>query len=381
MKRIEHQGPESVKFAKTVLSWITCAKRPLTIPELRHALAVEVGGSGLDQRDLPQVQDLISVCAGLVTVDQGSDIIRLFHYTAQEYFQQTQKQWFPDAGDDITRTCVTYLSFDDFEAGFCATDAEFEERLRSHQLYDYAAHKWGHHAGETTSLDPLVLGFLQYQAKVEASSQALFAVKESGQPHYSQNVPKQPVGLHLAAYFGIEKAVRIPLDSHGWDPEDGYNRTPLSWAAENGHEAVVRLLLSKGANPKTMDHSGLTPFSWATRNGHEAIARLLNANINVKSANTDGAVGHSPSTGDVDPEETRTTDRSKEQSHQMPPNQPAKPPQAKTEIKHVYMAVMGVTGAGKSSFISLCTGKSVKIGHDLKSCGYTVFLFLNQQVN
>ncbi|KAL7933672.1 hypothetical protein V8C35DRAFT_327627 [Trichoderma chlorosporum] len=37
-------------------------------------------------------------------------------------------------------------------------------------------------------------------------------------------------------------------------------------------------------------------------------------------------------------------------------------------IKHVYIAVMGVTGAGKSSFISMCAGKNVKIGHDLKSC-------------
>ncbi|KKP07655.1 hypothetical protein THAR02_00191 [Trichoderma harzianum] len=332
MKRIEHQGPESVKFAKTVVSWITCAKRPLTIPELQHALAVEIGGSKFDQRDLPQVQDLISVCAGLVTVEEGSGIIRLFHYTAQEYFEQTQKQWFPDAGDDITRACVTYLSFDDFEAGSCPTDAEFEERLRSYQLYDYAARKWGHHARETTSLDPLVLDFLQCQSKVEASSQALFAVKESGKPHYSQNVPKQMIGLHLAAYFGIEKAVRIPLALHGWDPEDGYNRTPLSWAAENGHEVVVRLLLSKGADPKATDHSGLTPLSWATKGGHEAIVRLLNTYINAESANTDGqmplpsTVGHSLSIGGADLEETRAKDRSKDQS------EIAKLPPAKTDI-------------------------------------------------
>ncbi|KAL6831934.1 hypothetical protein V8C40DRAFT_285364 [Trichoderma camerunense] len=276
MKRIEHQGPGSVKLAKAVLSWITCAKRPLTISELRHALTVEIGESRLNETDLPQAQDLVSVCVGLVTVDEDSDIIRLFHYTAQEYFQQTQQQWFPDAEDEITSICVTYLSFDVFEAGFCPTDATFEERLRSYQLYDYAAHKWGHHACEAMNLDPQVLDFLQHQSKVEASSQALFAVKESEKSHYSQNVPKKTTGLHLVAYFGIEKAVRIPLDLHGWDPEDSYSRTPLSLAAENGHEAIVRLLLNKGANPKATDHSGLTPLSWATSGRHEAIVRLLN---------------------------------------------------------------------------------------------------------
>ncbi|EHK20561.1 uncharacterized protein TRIVIDRAFT_112704, partial [Trichoderma virens Gv29-8] len=278
MKRIHHQGPESVKFAKAVLSWITCAKRALTISELQHALAVEIGESRLNEEDLPQAQDLVSICAGLVTIDEAGGIIRLFHYTAQEYFQQKQAQWFPDANDDITRICMTYLSFDVFEAGFCPTDEAFEERLRSYQLYDYAAHEWGHHVRETTTLDPLVLDFLQYQAKVEASSQALFAVKELGKPHYSQNVPKQIMGLHLAAYFGIEKAVQVPLNLHGWDPEDSYNRTPLSWASENGHEAIVRLLLDKGANPKAADHLGLTPLSWAIQGGHEAIVRLLNTN-------------------------------------------------------------------------------------------------------
>ncbi|KAM0481572.1 hypothetical protein ACHAPX_003683 [Trichoderma viride] len=75
------------------------------------------------------------------------------------------------------------------------------------------------------------------------------------------------------------------------------------------------------------------------------------------------------------PEETRTTDRSGDQSYQMLPDQTEKPPPAttdvtrgQTEIKHVYIAVMGVTGAGKSSLISLCTGKNVKIGHNLESC-------------
>lgn len=39
-----------------------------------------------------------------------------------------------------------------------------------------------------------------------------------------------------------------------------------------------------------------------------------------------------------------------------------------TRSSDVFIALMGVTGSGKSSFISLCCGKAVKVGHELNSC-------------
>ena len=35
--------------------------------------------------------------------------------------------------------------------------------------------------------------------------------------------------------------------------DKNYGRTPLSWAAEKGHEAVVKLLLEKGAELEAKD--------------------------------------------------------------------------------------------------------------------------------
>jgi ABC-type Mn2+/Zn2+ transport system ATPase subunit len=37
-------------------------------------------------------------------------------------------------------------------------------------------------------------------------------------------------------------------------------------------------------------------------------------------------------------------------------------------MEDVYIAVMGVTGAGKSTFIKECTGQEIEIGHTLESC-------------
>ncbi|KAH8743816.1 hypothetical protein F5883DRAFT_440557, partial [Diaporthe sp. PMI_573] len=145
MERISRQKPGLKKLAMEVLSWITCAKRQLTTSELQHALATKKEKSEIDHGDLSHIRDMVSVCAGLVTVDEESGIIRLVHYTTQEYLEQTQKHWFPEAESAITTICVTYLSFRVFEAGFCKTDKEFKERLRSNPLYNYAACNWGHH--------------------------------------------------------------------------------------------------------------------------------------------------------------------------------------------------------------------------------------------
>src|SRR5687767_5347686 len=94
MKRIEGQLAGRERLAKQALSWIAYTKRPLLTLELQHALAVELGESEFDDENLPQIEDIVSVCAGLVTIDEESGIIRLVHYTTQEYFQRTQARWF-----------------------------------------------------------------------------------------------------------------------------------------------------------------------------------------------------------------------------------------------------------------------------------------------
>ncbi len=88
------------------LSWIVCAKRPLTTSELRYALAVEEGDFELGEDNLHETEEVVSVCAGLVTVDEESDYILVVHYTTQKLFERTQKRWFPQAQTAIATTCV-----------------------------------------------------------------------------------------------------------------------------------------------------------------------------------------------------------------------------------------------------------------------------------
>jgi len=51
--------------------------------------------------------------------------------------------------------------------------------------------------------------------------------------------------------------------------------TALCVAAQEGHDGVVRALLSAGADPNCADRCGRTPARLAARGGHVGIIRLL----------------------------------------------------------------------------------------------------------
>lgn len=82
-ERIDSQKEGLKGLVRRVLFVITCGKRPLSTTKLQHSLGVKHQTSPLDADDLVQIQDMVSVCAGLVTVDNESNVIWLAHYTTQ----------------------------------------------------------------------------------------------------------------------------------------------------------------------------------------------------------------------------------------------------------------------------------------------------------
>ncbi|KAK0708547.1 hypothetical protein B0H67DRAFT_672739 [Lasiosphaeris hirsuta] len=275
MARIQGQGGGFRELALKVLSFVIHAKRTVSSAELRHAVAVKIGQPMLDEKFIPRLDIINSICGGLITIDNQSDIVRLVHYTTQEYFDNTKQSWFPGAEAYITVICTTYLSFSTFEGGSCRADDELEERLLLNPLYDYAAHNWGHHAREVSQLPQEVMKLIACQAKVDAATQALM-VKSW---HYSQRietVPRQITSLHLAAFFGVQMVVeRLVQDLRNLNPRDSNGRTPLSYAAQRGHEAVVKLLVEKDVDAEAEDEDGRAALSYAAGRGHEAVVKLL----------------------------------------------------------------------------------------------------------
>ncbi|KAJ0292012.1 hypothetical protein COL940_000311 [Colletotrichum noveboracense] len=120
LERVRLQPTAHVQLANQVLSWIVFAKRPLEIHELQHALAMEEEASEIEEDNIPSAEIIISACAGLVTLDEQSGIVRLVHQTTQEFFNKRDEDLFPDADAEITNTCVRYLCLDQFIEGTTA---------------------------------------------------------------------------------------------------------------------------------------------------------------------------------------------------------------------------------------------------------------------
>ena len=70
--------------------------------------------------------------------------------------------------------------------------------------------------------------------------------------------------------------MRLLLDKGAdFEAKDKWGQTPLSWAAENGHEATVRLLLDKGADFEAKDRwrpDATVVGCWEWARGHRAAA-------------------------------------------------------------------------------------------------------------
>ena len=109
----------------------------------------------------------------------------------------------------------------------------------------------------------------------------------------TRDVPGRFKPLLAASYFGISRvAERLPDEVFkGANVKDPHGRSAVSWAAGEGHDAtvqlllgggVVRRLLGTGVRINAMDRCGWTPLHWAARNGHDSVVeRLLEAGAGI----------------------------------------------------------------------------------------------------
>lgn len=210
IKRIRSQPKSCADLALKVISCLVKARQTLTIDEIRIATVVQPNRYELNALDLPDRATVLDVCAGLATVDEASNTIRLAHYTIQEY--PLDNSIIPkDADLGLAMTCTTFLSFKTFAVGAYIARKSLRDRLKAYPFLRYAASQLSYHlqrCSEDLSID-MVLQFLQSSGNISSYLQALYLWEYRGHLFDDSMCTKD---LQIASIIGHCAAVERLLD-------------------------------------------------------------------------------------------------------------------------------------------------------------------------
>jgi hypothetical protein len=223
VERIQAQDRDRAELAKMLLYWITSAFEPLTVDAIQHAiLALELDQNqpSIDVTDVPQADILVTVCAGLVVIDEASKIIRLVHHTAQEYFDHHRDIFYPADQTTLARACILYLQIPVFAE--CSTKAQFDARNARYGFFVYAARHWGNHARgvpEEELVTP-ILSLLSNDSTLASVVQGASTSADTYQYGDQAFLRKIPA-IAVAAGFGLLTIVRLMLQKGSGEWEVG----------------------------------------------------------------------------------------------------------------------------------------------------------------
>ena len=300
--------------------------------EIQHMLSIRPDDKDPDLEALPRVDSLLSACCGLVVVEDESQIVRLVHYTTEEYFSRINLYRNPESHCAIAGTLITYLSFTTFASFPLASsdsgnpgpdrgrgesiasyrtlgevETNIKDLLEKNILLQYAAQNWGNHAREaladfsaknfgvsttfhsiavdaqrgrvnsTWDLKQMIPNLLIKTSNISCAVAVLFQAELFRYFNIASTYGLiNATGLQIAARFGIYYFVKEYLDrGENVDARDHERKTALHYAATNGHTEIVQLLLDAGSSIEARDGDGRTALQWSVAAGRSSVVRLL----------------------------------------------------------------------------------------------------------
>ena len=274
--------------------WASYSKRPLSLDELRQALAVKSGMKSLDAHLLRSSKTLVDVCAGLIIVEEESNTVRLIHYTLKEFLQRHLGR-LRNPNIHIAQVCLNYLLFDAFKRD---VESFYElERLRQNMPFlSYAANHWGHHVSaelckSAEIIQGEILVFLSECSRVEllfrliSLDELSFSHWTAGYRHSSEIPP-----ILAASFFGLEGVVQLlAKNPSSLESRNSCGATALHWAVWKDERSIVQLLIRAGADKNAKNEEGDTPLHIAALRGHDVLLeQLLASGVNIEQRNKAG---------------------------------------------------------------------------------------------
>lgn len=259
MERIKREQ-QYAESAIDVLFWIAFATRPLSVSELRTALAIEPGNVEYDEGN-ELLLDITSICAGLIVIDPKNDTIRLAHYTTEEYLKRSYHAWAPKIHGKITSRMLTYLSFKSFQNRL-EGDAVLDDMYLKFPFLQYASLNWGIYL--ETAMESQSDVQLQAQAFLQQDFRLSDLILKSrieeltDRDRFVGSLPGNVTSLHIAAFFDLQDFVPM-LQAHERDhpSRNPLAISPLNFACTMSRVKFAERLLDGGA-----DVHGIPGFAW-----------------------------------------------------------------------------------------------------------------------
>ncbi|KAM5528567.1 hypothetical protein FOXYSP1_19048 [Fusarium oxysporum f. sp. phaseoli] len=293
-----------------LIQWICFAVRPLSLDELRWAMLVdadcphwslyECQAAG----DYPSDHDgmkkrVQTLSRGLAEVTSDTKVVQFIHQSVKDFFVKKGLFALDETAEidavvgiahrRLSRTCIRYLAME--EIGQSASHDPYYLRSEFPFLF-YAITSWVTHMKQSDARSVPQEGLLEYFAGPSNTLMERWVYIYRILAGFSKDCPPERTSLiHVMSRYGVTRELRTILERAGEvginiDAKDSDGRTPLMGAAENGNEAIVRLLLDRDAHIEAADNRGRTPLWRAAENGHDAVVRLLQVHIAQHSSTT-----------------------------------------------------------------------------------------------
>ena len=317
---IQKEGVDRKRLQLQIFEFITAAHRPLTAQELREALSVTPGNINWDSDQLlNDIYSALTCCGSLVNVDEEESTVRLIHHSVQQFLLGEFHDSAPamlsiqSANIAMASTITTYINYNVFNTQLSTTviaplpiqkvperivgslDSSLSSRialklLRSRNKPDFdistVIAKEYRHFGPPPA-DQFVfyryaktycLGHASYLTDLDLTSRSLLRrAVHSGLIHIDVQEKETQQLVFQAIEFGNVTVLELFLDMGGSLETRAWSlgQTLLLFAVDRGQEAVIQLLLKRGADTKSRPPDSLTPLTLAVTRGHQSIIQLL----------------------------------------------------------------------------------------------------------
>ncbi|KAH6916383.1 ankyrin repeat-containing domain protein [Coprinopsis sp. MPI-PUGE-AT-0042] len=309
--RISNESHKHASLAKAVLVWVLNASRSMTIDELERAIATSPDTYKFEPRRLVPKTTLVSLCGGLITVEEESRAVRLVHYTAKDTLEDLLRDTFPHPHSLLAAVCMTHLANCGFQNTIINSEDEFRSVLEKDPLLAYASEAWAFHAREELGSEDIRRRTAQFVTEVIAFPAftsadhswyfdilspihilglydlplALIDDTAAGNRNLTTQLHQQSA-LAIASRFGHEQPVASLLTISeikvNLIEDDGWSA--LMEASRHGHTGIVALLLAHpDIQVNLVDNKGWSALMMAAREGYEGTVKLLLAHRDIQA--------------------------------------------------------------------------------------------------